>query len=144
VPPLSQVPAADLDAACTAAGTLLRYRAYLGLLQLPVLLGKFYDDLVDAGARDPDRGALPRERDVAAVRISAAVTFELRRMSGAADRLLADRTGRFIDDPELPELLIVFRGAVAAEDACRERDLAELAEAGRRELREEEQAAARP
>jgi hypothetical protein len=142
VPPLDQIPAADLNAACAAAGTLLRYRAYLGLPQLRVLLGKFYDDLVDAGAQDPDRRALARLRDVVPARISEAVTFELRRMSGAADRLLADRTARFTGDSELPTLLVAFRGAVAVEDACRERDVAELAEAGRRELGEEEQAGA--
>jgi hypothetical protein len=101
----------DLRDAHAAADVLVSeaYRKYLhtsGRL-LPVLVGRFRDDMAEA--LDLERPEIPRrDGQVRAVRLDDLTTSEYIVIWGAVDALV-ERFVSLMDDPELPRLLRAFR-----------------------------------
>lgn len=103
-----------------AVGTLMsdRLRSYLPGRMLPILLGRFYDDLAEMlGKSLPD---LSERRAVRPAKLDDLTTVELGTMRESVE-ILADRFTVIMEDPALPQLLIDLRGKLAAEQTDRAR-----------------------
>jgi hypothetical protein len=104
-----------------AAETLIseRFRSYLPGRMLPMLLGKFRDDVAESlGMELPP---LPRRSGpVKVVKLDDLTSSELGTLSGAV-LILVTRFTTLMDDPLLPKLLREFRGALVIEQADRAR-----------------------
>jgi hypothetical protein len=104
-----------------AAETLIseRFRSYLPGRMLPMLLGKFRDDVAEClGMELPP---LPRRSGpVKVVKLDDLTSSELGTLSGAV-LVLVTRFTALMDDPLLPELLREFRDALVIEQADRAR-----------------------
>lgn len=115
----------ELREARDAADTLIsgRFRSYLPGRMLPMLLGKFRDDVAESlGMELPP---LPRRSGpVKAVKLDDLTSSELGTLS-AAVLVLVTRFTALMDDPLLPELLREFRDALFIEQADRARIAAE-------------------
>ena len=113
----------NLRDAHAAADVLISepYRKYLhtsGRL-LPVLVGKFRDDMAEA--LDLKRPEIPRrDGHVRAVRLDDLTSSEFTVIWGAVDALI-ERFTSLMDDPELPRLLRALREALVRERTDRER-----------------------
>jgi hypothetical protein len=113
----------DLRDAHEAADVLISesYRKYLftsGRL-LPVLVGRFRDDMAEA--LDQERLEIPkRDGQVRAVRLDELTTAEWGTLWGAVDALI-ERFTSLMDDPELPRLLRALREELVRERTERER-----------------------
>jgi hypothetical protein len=111
----------DLRDAHAAADVLVsaRFRPYLhttGRL-LPVLVGRFRDDMAEA--LDLERPEIPkRDGQVRAVRLDELTTAEYGTLWGAVDALI-ERFTTVMDDPELPRLLSAFREELVREQTER-------------------------
>jgi hypothetical protein len=116
----------ELREAHDAADTLIsdRFRSYLPGRMLPMLLGKFRDDIAESlGIELPP---LPRRPGpVKAVKLDDLTSGELGTLSGAV-LVLVTRFTALMDDPLLPELLREFRDALVIEQADRVRIADEL------------------
>jgi hypothetical protein len=116
----------ELREAHDAADTLIseRFRSYLPGRMLPMLLGKFRDDVAESlGMELPP---LPRRSGpVKAVKLDDLTSSELGTLSGAV-LVLVTRFTALMDDPLLPELLREFRDALVIEQADRARIADEL------------------
>jgi len=102
----------ELRRAHNAADTLISgtFRSYLPGRMLPMLLGKFRDDVAESlGMELPP---LPRRSGpVRVVKLDNLTSSELDTLSGAV-LVLATRFTALMDDPLLPELLREFWDAV--------------------------------
>jgi hypothetical protein len=113
----------DLRDAHEAADVLISepYRKYLftaGRL-LPLLVGRFRDDLAEA--LDLERTEIPRrDGQVRAVRLDDLTSSEFSVIWGAVDALVERFTG-LADDPEFPRLLSAFREELVREKTEREK-----------------------
>jgi hypothetical protein len=111
----------ELREAHEAADTLIgeRFRSYLPGRMLPMLLGKFRDDVAESlGMELPP---LPRRSGpVKAVKLDDLTSSELGTLSGAV-LILVTRFTTLMDEPLLPELLRGFRDALVTEQADRAR-----------------------
>jgi hypothetical protein len=111
----------ELREAHDAADTLIseRFRSYLPGRMLPMLLGKFRDDVAESlGMELPP---LPRRSGpVKVVKLDDLTSTELGTLSGAV-LILVTRFTTLMDDPLLPELLREFRDALFIEQADRTR-----------------------
>ena len=111
----------ELREAHDATDTLIseRFRSYLPGRMLPMLLGKFHDDVAESlGMELPP---LPRRSGpVKAVKLDDLTSSELGTLSGAVI-VLVTRFTALMDDPLLPELLREFRDALVNEQADRAR-----------------------
>jgi hypothetical protein len=116
----------ELREAHDAADTLVseKFRSYLPTLMLPMLLGRFRDDMAEAlGLPLPE---LPqRSGSVRAARLDDLTSGELDALSGAVLALVTRFTA-LMDDPVLPKLLRDFRDALVIEKADRARIADEL------------------
>ena len=104
-----------------AADTLIneRFRSYLPGRMLPMLLGKFRDDVAESLGME--RPPLPRRSGpVKVVKLDDLTSSELGTLSGAV-LVLVTRFTTLMDDPLLPELLREFRDALFIEQADRAR-----------------------
>ena len=101
-----------------------KYRSYLPGRLLPLLLGRYRDDLAAAlGIPLPE---LPhRAGPVRAVKLGDLTTGELNNVSGAVLALVT-RYVDTMDDPALPDLLRDFRDALVIEKAERAGIAAEM------------------
>lgn len=108
------------------ADTLIseRFRSYLPGRMLPMLLGKFRDDVAESlGLELPP---LPRRSGpVKAVMLDQLTSSELGTLSGAV-LILVTRFTALMDDPLLPELLREFQDALVTEKTDRARLAVEL------------------
>lgn len=111
----------ELREAHDAAETLIseRFRSYLPGRMLPMLLGKFHDDVAESlGMELPP---LPRRSGpVKVVKLDDLTSSELGTLSGAV-LILVTRFTTLMDDPLLPKLLREFRDALFIEQADRAR-----------------------
>jgi len=118
----------ELRQAHHAAETLIseKFRSYLPGRMLPMLLGRFCDDVAEAlGMELPP---LPRRPgSVKVVRLDDITSGELDTLSSAVLDLLTRFTA-LMDDPLLPTLLGEFRDALVMEKADRARIAQELGE----------------
>jgi hypothetical protein len=118
----------DLRVAHRAADTLVsdRFRSYLPGRMLPMLLGKFRDDLAEAMGMElpplPQRSGSGRP-----AKLDDLTSAELDELSGAVVAIVARFTA-LMDDPALPKLLREFRDALVIEKADRARIAGELRE----------------
>lgn len=116
----------ELREARDVAGTLIseRFRSYLPGRMLPMLLGKFRDDVAESlGMELPP---LPqRSGPVKAVKLDNLTSSELDTLS-AAVLALATRFTALMDDPLLPKLLREFWDSLVIEKADRARIADEL------------------
>jgi len=110
----------ELREAHDAADTLIseRFRSYLTGRMLPMLLGKFRDDLAESlGMELPP---LPRRSGpVKVVKLDDLTSSELGTLSDSV--LVLARFTALMDDPLLPKLLREFRDALILERADRTR-----------------------
>ena len=110
----------ELREAHDAADTLIseRFRSYLTGRMLPMLLGKFRDDLAESlGMELPP---LPRRSGpVKVVKLDDLTSSELGTLSDSV--LVLARFTALMDDPLLPKLLREFRDALIIERADRTR-----------------------
>ena len=116
----------ELREAHDAADTLIneRFRSYLPGRMLPMLLGKFRDDVAESLGMDLP--PLPRRSGpVKVVKLDDLPSSELGTLSGAV-LVLVTRFTALMDDPLLPELLREFRDALVIEKADRTRIADEL------------------
>jgi hypothetical protein len=117
----SEMTADELLEAHRAAEVLAagKFRGYLPGRMLPVLLGRFRDDVAEAlGMPLP---ALPqRPGPVKTAKLDDLTSSELDTLSGAVLVLVTRFTG-FMDDPLLPKLLRELRDALMIEKADRAR-----------------------
>lgn len=116
----------ELREAHDAADTLIseRFRSYLTGRMLPMLLGKFRDDLAESLGMDLP--PLPRRPGpVRAAKLDDLTSSELSTLSGSVLVLLT-RFTTLMDDPLLPELLREFRDALVIQQADRTRIADEL------------------
>jgi hypothetical protein len=116
----------ELRQALAAADTLIseRFRSYLPGRMLPMLFGKFRDDVAESlglKLRPPPQRSGP----VKAVKLDDLTSGELGTLSGAV-LVLVTRFTALMDDPLLPRLLREFRDALAIEQADRARIADEL------------------
>jgi hypothetical protein len=115
----------ELREAHDAADTLIseRFRSYLPGRMLPMLLGKFRDDVAESlGMELP----LPqRSGPVKVVKLDDLTSSELGTLSRAV-LVLVTRFTALMDDPLLPKLLREFRDALATEKTDRARIADEL------------------
>jgi hypothetical protein len=101
-----------------------KYRGYLPGRLLPLLLGRYSDDLAEAlGMPLPEHPH--RAGPVRPVKLGDLTTGELDEVSGAA-LVLVTRCADTMDDPALPELLRNFRAALVIEKAERAGIAAEM------------------
>jgi len=121
----------ELRRAHNAADTLIseRFRSYMPGRMLPMLLGKFRDDVAESlGMELPP---LPRRSGpVRAIKLDNLTSSELDTLSGAV-LVLATRYTALMDDPLLPKLLCEFRDALEIENADRIRIADELRDRAR-------------
>ena len=120
----------ELREARQAADMLVseKFRSYLPGRMLPMLLGKYRDDMTEAlGMELPP---LPQRQPVRAARLDELTTSEFGVLWGAVDALVERFTPR-MDDPELPRLLAALREELAAEHAERARIADEFREKAR-------------
>ena len=121
----------ELREAHRAADFLIseKFRSYLPGRMLPMLLGRFRDDMTEAlGGELPP---LPqRPRPVRAAKLDDLTSGELDALSGTV-LVLVTRFTTLMDDPELPKLLREFRDALVIEKADRARIADELREKAR-------------
>jgi hypothetical protein len=114
----------ELREAHDAADTVIseRFRSYLPGRMLPMLLGKFRDDVAESlGMELPP---LPqRPGPVKVVKLDDLTSTELGTLSSA---VLVARFTTLMNDPLLPELLREFRDALVIEQADRARIADEL------------------
>ena len=113
----------ELRDAHDAADTLIseKFRSYLPGWMLPMLLGKFRDDLAESLGMELPPLPLPRRSGpVKAVKLDDLTSSELGTLSGAV-LVLVTRFTALMDDPLLPELLREFRDALVTEKADRTR-----------------------
>jgi hypothetical protein len=111
----------ELREAHDAADTLIgeRFRSYLPGRMLPMLLGKFRDDVAESLGME--LSPLPRRSGpVKVVKLDDLTSSELGTLSGAVLVLLTRFTA-LTDDPLPPELLREFRDARATEKTDRAR-----------------------
>jgi hypothetical protein len=94
---------------------IVKFRAYTGGPLLVMLLGKFRDDVRDAFGKEL---LLTAERGSQHLPLGELDLSDLDTLVDAASTLL-DRFASFMDDPELPELLRVFRDVLKDEKAER-------------------------
>jgi hypothetical protein len=122
----AEITSDELREAHRAADTLIseKFRGYLPGRMLPMLLGRFRDDVAEAlGMELP---ALPRRSGpVRVVRLDDLTSAELDVLSGSVLALVT-RFTTLMDDPLLPELLCRFRDALVVEKADRARIAGEL------------------
>lgn len=116
----------ELREARDAADMLIseRYRSYLPGRMLPMLLGKFRDDVAESLEMElppPPRRSGP----VKVARLDDLTSNELDTVTGAVLVLLTRFTA-LMDDPLLPRLLREFRDALVIEKADRTRIADEL------------------
>ena len=116
----------ELREAHDAADTLIseRFRSYLPGRMLPMLLGKFRDDVAESLGME----LLPlpwRSGPIKAVKPDQLTSSELGTLSGAVFALVT-RFSTLMDDPLLPELLREFQDALATEKTDRARLADEL------------------
>jgi hypothetical protein len=116
----------ELQKAHEAADTLIseRFRSYLPGRMLPMLLGRFRDDVAESLGMQlapPPRRSGP----VKAVKLDDLTSSELGTLSGTV-LVLVTRFTALMDDPLLPELLREFRDALVTEQADRTRIADEL------------------
>jgi len=118
----------ELQQAHDAADTIIggMFRSYLPGRMLPMLLGKFRDDVAEAlGIELPP---LPRRSGpVKALKLDSLTSGELEALS-AAVLVLVTRSTALMDDPLLPRMLDEFRDALTAETADRARIADEIRE----------------
>jgi hypothetical protein len=111
----------DLREAHDAANTLIgeRFRSYLPGRMLPMLLGRFRDEVAEAlGMPLPE---LPqRSGPVRATKLDDLTSTELDTLSGAV-LILVTRFIALMEDPLLPKLLREFRDELVIEKADRAR-----------------------
>jgi hypothetical protein len=116
----------ELREAHDAADTLIneRFRSYLPGRMLPLLLGKFRDDVAEAlGMELPP---LPRRPGpVKVAKLDDLTSSELGTLSDSVLALLTRFTA-LMDDPLLPKLLREFQDALVIEQADRARIADEL------------------
>lgn len=110
--------ASDLIDAHDAAEVLTseRFRPYLPGFLLPALVARFRDDT--AAALGLELPLLPRRRPVRFARLDDLTSAELGTLLDAVDALV-ERFTAYMDDPELPRLLVSLRVRLAAERAGR-------------------------
>jgi hypothetical protein len=116
----------ELREAHDAAHMLIseRFRSYLPGRMLPMLLGKFRDDIAEF--LDKELPPLPqRSGPVKVVKLDDLTSSELDMLSDSVLVLLARFTA-LMDDPLLPKLLREFRDALVIEKADRTRIADEL------------------
>jgi hypothetical protein len=116
----------ELREAHDAADTLIseRFRSYLPGRMLPMLLGKFRDDVAEF--LEMEMPPLPqRSGPVKVARLDDLTSNELDTVTGAVLVLLTRFTA-LMDDPLLPRLLREFRDALVIEKADRTRIADEL------------------
>jgi hypothetical protein len=109
----------ELREAHDAASALVsdRFRSYLPGPMLPMLLGRFRDDVAEAlGMELPP--APRRAGPVRAAKLDDLTSSELDAVVGAVVTLVARFTS-LMDDPVLPGLLRAFRDVLAIEEAER-------------------------
>ena len=106
-----------------------KFRSYLPGRMLPMLLGRFRDDMAEAmGMELPP---LPqRSGPVKVAKLDDLTSTELDALSGAV-LVLVTRFTALMDDPELPKLLREFRDALVIEKADRARIADELRDKAR-------------
>ena len=118
----------ELREAHDAAGTLIseKFRGYLPGRMLPMLLGRFRDDMAEAlGLELPP---LPRRSGPGrAGKLDDLTSAELDALSGAVLTLVM-RSTALMDDPLLPELLRQLQDGLMVEKADRARIADELRE----------------
>ena len=118
----------ELREAYEAVDTLIsgRFRSYLPGRMLPMLLGRFRDDLAEAlGMALPE---LPRRSGaVKVVKLDDLTSSELDALAGSVLALVTRFTS-LMDDPLLPKLLREFRDALVNEKAHRARIAGEIKE----------------
>ena len=128
---LGQLTNDELREAHDAADTLIRekFRGYLPGRMLPMLLGKFRDDMAEAlGMELPP---LPKPAgSVKAARLDDLTSTELDALTGAVLVLVTRFTG-LMDDPLLPSLLRELRDALKIEKADRAQIAEELRDKAR-------------
>ena len=121
----------ELREAHHAADALIskKFRSYLPGKMLPMLLGRFRDDMAEAlGMELPP---LPqRSGPVKSAKLDDLTSGELDELSGAV-LILVTRFATLMDDPLLPKLLREFRDALVIEKADRARIADELREKAR-------------
>jgi hypothetical protein len=116
----------ELREAHYAADTLIseKFRSYLPGRMLPMLLGRFRDDMAEALGM----GLMPlpqRAGSVKAARLDDLTSTELDALAGAVLTLVTRFTA-IMDDPLLPRLLSEFQDALKIEKADRARIAEEL------------------
>jgi hypothetical protein len=114
----------ELEDARHAAETLIseKFRSYLPGRMLPMLLGRFRDDIVES----LELPALPqRSGPVRAAKLDELTSTEFDTLSGAVV-ILVTRFISLMSDPLLPELLRELRDALVIEKADRDSELARL------------------
>ena len=121
----------ELREAHCAADTLLseKSRGYLPGRMLPMLLGRFRDDMAEAMGME----LLPlpkRAGSVTAARLDDLTSAELDALCGAVLTLVTRFTA-IMDDPLLPRLLSEFRDALEIEKGDRARIAEELRDKAR-------------
>lgn len=107
----------ELREAHDAADALIsqRFRSYLPGRMLPMLLGKFRDDVAESLGMEPP--PLPRRSGpVKVAKLGDLTSSELGTLSGAV-LVLVTRFTALMDDALLPELLREFRDALVIEQA---------------------------
>jgi hypothetical protein len=121
----------ELQEAHRAADVLIseKFRSYLPGRMLPMLLGRFRDDMAEAmGMELPP---LPRHAGpVKVAKLDDLTSTELDALSGAV-LVLVTRFTTLMDDPELPKLLRELRDALVIEEADRARIADELRDKAR-------------
>jgi len=122
----------ELREAHYAADTLIseKFRSYLPGRMLPMLLGRFRDEVAEALGMEPP--PLPQRAGpvVKAAKLDGLTSVELDTLSGAV-LVLVTRFSDFMGDPLLPTLLREFRDALVIEKADRARIADELREKAR-------------
>lgn len=121
----------ELCEAHDAADTLIseRFRSYLPGRMLPLLLGRFRDDLAE-GLGMPLPELPQRSGSVKVVKLDDLTSSELDVLSGAVLALVT-RFADLMSDPELPRLLRDLRDALVIEKADRARIADELRDKAR-------------
>ena len=128
---LTEMTPDQLREAHRAAGMLCsdKFRGYLPGRMLPMLVGRFLDDVAEA--LDMDLSPPPqRSGPVKVAKLDDLTSTELDALSGAVLTLVV-RFTVLMDDPLLPRLLEEFRDALVIEKADRARIAEELGEKAR-------------
>ena len=124
MPSLSQLTKDQLTTACAATDSVFKLKAYLPGNLLPMLLGRWREDVSDA--LGVPRGELPsrgKERHT----LDQLTSTEFAALSGAVGILTEARYTNTMDDPDLPKLLREFAAALVDQKTERESDQASIA-----------------